>query len=84
MVRGASFIAVVPVGLLDRHLIDQAGALAPLIDGEEDVANVDYDRTLEVGLELDITAHSFPVSVEGQTEYATILIEDRATGSYRL
>ena len=49
MVRGASFIVVVPVGLLDRHLIDQAGALAPLIDGEEDVADVDYDRTLEVG-----------------------------------
>ena len=54
------------MGLLDRHLIDQAGALAPLIDGEEDVANVDYDRTLEVGLELDITAHSFPVSVEAR------------------
>ncbi len=80
MVRGASFIIVVPVGLLDRHLIDQTGALAPLIDGEEDVANVDYDRTLEVGLELDITAHSFPVTVEGQTEYTTILVKDRATG----
>ena len=80
MVRGASFIVVVLVGLLDRHLIDQTGARAPLIDGEEDVANVDYDCTLEVGLELDITAHSFPVPVEGQTEYTTILIEDRATG----
>ena len=80
MVRGASFIVVVPVGLLDRHLIYQTGALAPLIDSEEDVANVDYDRTLEVGLELNITTHSFPVSVEGQTEYAAILVKGRATG----
>ena len=42
--------------LYDVHLVDEAFATTELVDNEEYVADVDVDTTLQVVVEVDVTA----------------------------
>ena len=67
-------------GLDQLQLLDETGALTPFVDHEEDVADVHADCALQIGFELDVTTHSFPVAIESKTDQTAVLIEYGATG----
>lgn len=61
------------------QLIDQSRTFAPLVDHEEDITDIDTDTTLQFRLKSDIATHRLPVTIEGKTDQACVLVEDRAT-----
>ena len=66
--------------LYEVELLDKVRHLSPLIDHEEYIANIYANGTLEVGFELDVPTHGFPVTIESKTNQLAIAIEDGATG----
>ena len=61
----------------DRHFINQVTAVAQLVDDEENVTDINGDTTLEVVVEIDVTAQRFPVAVESTTNQFSLAIDDR-------
>ena len=60
------------VSLLDDiHLIDEAFAVAEFLDDEKYIADIDIDATLQVVVEVDVTAKRLPVTVESQADKLT-------------
>ena len=69
---GAALLCVHPHGVTgsgllrnDAHLVYQVLGTGILFDDKEHVADIYADGTLQLGLEGDIAAHGFPVTVEG-------------------
>ena len=62
------------------HLFQQVAGTAELVDDKEDVAHIDVDAALQLGVEHDVAAQGLPVAVEGQADELTIGIHDRAAG----
>ena len=60
-----------------RHFINQVTAVAQLVDDEENVTDINGDTTLEVVVEIDVTAQRFPVAVESTTNQLSLAIDDR-------
>ena len=54
--------------LADVELVDEVGGTSVLVDDEQHVTDVHVDGALQLGLEVDVAAHGFPVAVEGEME----------------
>ena len=55
-------------------------AVAQLVEDEEHVADVQCNATLQVIVEVDVTAQRFPVAVESSTDELSFAIDDGAAG----
>ena len=55
-------------------------AVAQLVEDEEHVADVQCNATLQVIVEVDVTAQRLPVAVESSTDELSFAIDDGAAG----
>ena len=51
--------------------------MSPLVDEEEDKADIHTDASLERGVEADVARHGLPVAVEGQADELALTVEHR-------
>ena len=64
----------------DGHLVDEVPAAAQLIEDEEHVADVECNTTLQVVVEVDVTAQRFPVAVESTADESSLTVDDGRAG----
>ena len=65
--------------LLDKHhLFEQMIGICYLVDGEEDVADVERDVAADLRIENDVAHCAFPHAVEIQTDEVAVSVDDRA------
>ena len=74
--RGRGF-RLRPTGGLD--LIDKVRRTAELIRDEEDVANVDGDRTIDLRVVIEIVTEAFEIAVENKADLFAVCIENGRT-----
>ena len=55
-------------------------AIAQFVEDEEHVAYIQCNATLQVIVEVDVTAQRFPVAVESSTDELSFAIDDGAAG----
>ena len=63
-----------------RQFIDQSGRPGILFDDEQNITDIDADRTLQPGFERDIPAHRLPVTVECKAYQLTFAVKHGTAG----
>ena len=58
----------------------QMACFTKLLDNKEHITHIDPNAALHIGLENNIPAHGFPVSIERQSQQFAFAIEHGAAG----
>ena len=66
--------------LNDVHFFYQMSAVSQFFQNEEYIADVQCDATLQVVVEVDVTAQGFPVAVECTADKLSFTVDDGTAG----
>ena len=64
----------------DVHFFYQMSAVSQFFQNEEYIADVQCDATLQVVVEVDVTAQGFPVAVECTADKLSFTVDDGTAG----
>ena len=62
------------------HFVEQIACTAKLVHHPKHVPDVHANASLELRLKDDVRAHCLPVAVKGQTDQASVCVENRTAG----